>query len=249
MTGDFAVIPAIDIRGGNCVRLYRGLPGEETVFSGDPLEVAESWQSRGAAMLHVVDLDGAFEGEPVNGEVVERIVRRLSIPVQVGGGIRSAETARYYTERGVARVVMGTTAFSEPDLLADLAGELGERLVAGVDVRDGQVAVSGWTASGGLTPLEAVRQLTQSGVRRIIYTDISRDGTLDGPNFEGIERVAVSSAVPVIASGGVGDLEDIARISDMRSLGVEGVIVGMALYRKRFTLGEALLAAAGRRGS
>lgn len=243
MTREFTVIPAVDIRGGRCVRLYQGQPGEETVFSEDPIGAAERWQSEGARFLHVVDLDGAFQGRPVNNDVIMEIAGRLSIPVEVGGGIRTAEAARSYIDGGVSRVVIGTAAFEDSGLLSKMAGELGERLVVGVDVKDGRVAVAGWTGTGGQGPLEAVEMLASAGVRRVIYTDTSKDGTLMGPNLDAIEQLARSCPVPLIASGGVGELEDIARVSSMGALGIEGIIVGMALYKRKFTLAEAQRAA------
>ena len=248
MTGhEFKVIPAVDIKGGRCVRLHMGIPDEETVFSEDPLGVAERWQEEGARLLHVVDLDGAFAGKPVNDTVILKIADRLSIPVEVGGGIRTPAAARSYVDGGVARVVVGTAAFKDADRLLKLVADLGERLVVGVDVKDGKVAVAGWEETEDVGPIDAVGRLATAGVPRVVYTDTSRDGTLVGPNFEGIEELARSAPIPVIASGGVGNLEDIERISDMSSLGIEGVIVGMALYRGMFTLAEAMLAAGERR--
>lgn len=238
----FTVIPAVDIRGGRCVRLYRGLPAEETVFSEDPVATAIRWEEEGARLLHVVDLDGAFDGKPSNFSVILEIASRLSIPVEVGGGIRTLETARSYMEGGVSRVIVGTAAFESPAMLNALVAELAERLAVGVDVKGGRVAVSGWAATEDLGPLEAVRRLSDAGVHRVVYTEISRDGTLDGPDFSGIEEVARSASIPVIASGGVGSLEDIDRLASMSRLGIEGVIVGMALYRGGFTLAEAIRA-------
>lgn len=242
----FTVIPAVDVRGGRCVRLYQGRKEEETVFSEDPVAAAAAWRDQGASLLHVVDLDGAFTGRPTNMGVIVEVAGSLDIPVEVGGGIRDTATALAYLEAGVSRVIVGTSAFERPQWLACLAGELGDRLVVGLDVRDGVVAVSGWMREGAPDPLEALKRLTQAGVRRIIYTDTSRDGTLRGPNLEAIERMAGASPVPVIASGGIGELAHIERIAGLSGLGVEGVIVGMALYRNRFTLAEAILA--GERG-
>lgn len=241
----FLVIPAVDIRGGRCVRLRRGLPEEETVFGEDPVEAALLWESQGAELIHVVDLDGAFAGEPVNRAVIEKLARRVGVPVEVGGGIRDSGVARGYIEAGVARVVVGTRAFTDPSWLARLAGELGDRLVVGVDAKEGLVAVSGWTGDAGLSPLEAVAGLEEAGVKRIIYTNVGRDGTLEGPDFEGTEAVARAASMPVIASGGVGGMADIERVRRMRSLGVEGVIVGMALYRGDVTMDEVVSAFGG----
>ena len=239
---DFTVIPAVDIRGGKCVRLYRGQAEKETVFDADPLQVAKRWEDEGASLLHVVDLDGAFEGSPVNVGLIERIVCSLSIPVQVGGGIRSTGDARAYIDAGVSRVIVGTAAFESEGWLEEVAGELGERLVVGLDLKDEKVAVSGWTGDTGKTTGEALERLTGAGVRRIIYTNVGRDGTLEGPDLEGIEKVARMSQVPVIASGGVSRLEDVLDVWRLSDLGVEGVIVGMALYRGRLNLPEALRA-------
>jgi len=239
---DFLIIPAVDIKDGRCVRLLRGEAAAETVFDEDPLRAALRWQEEGARFLHVVDLDGAFAGQPVNDAHVRRIASGLSIPVEVGGGIRDTKTAVAYIEAGVNRVVVGTAAFSEPDWLEELARELAEHLVVGVDVKKGKVAVRGWTGASEEEPALAVERLARAGVERIIYTDTMKDGTLEGPNFAGLEAIAGASAVPVIASGGVGSVEDLKRIAGMRDLGVEGAIVGMALYRGEFTLRDALAA-------
>ncbi|MBU1670895.1 MAG: 1-(5-phosphoribosyl)-5-[(5-phosphoribosylamino)methylideneamino]imidazole-4-carboxamide isomerase [Actinobacteria bacterium] len=240
----FTVIPAVDIRYGRAVRLVRGLPSRETVFADDPVEAALRWQAAGAALLHVVDLDGAFAGAPANFEAVERVLDATSIPVQVGGGIRSLEVANRYLDAGAARVIMGTAAFQGEEGPDELARALGDRLAVGVDVKGGRVALSGWAGTSGLEPLEAVDALEKAGVARIVYTDVSRDGTLEGPNMEGIVGIARSTSMAVIASGGVGTLDQIRRLADLRGAGVEGVIIGMALYRGEFALEEAMEAAA-----
>ncbi len=236
----FLVIPAVDIRGGRCVRLWRGLAERQTVFDEDPVGAALRWQEEGARYLHVVDLDGAFEGSPVNAGTVKEIARALDIPVEVGGGIRTRKTALDYVEAGLARVVVGTAAFDDPAWLREATEALGDRLVAGIDVKEGMVAVRGWMGVSREKPDVAARRLVEAGVRRIIYTDTLKDGTLEGPNFEGIAAIAEASRVPVIAAGGVSSVEDVSRIAGMSELGVEGVITGMALYRGRFTLPEAL---------
>ena len=244
----FQVIPAVDIKGGKCVRLYQGRPDEETAFDSDPVDSALRWQDQGAGLLHVVDLDGAFQGAPVNNEVISGLIERLSIPVQVGGGIRSTDTAMSYIEAGAARVVIGTRAFSDPDWLSELADRLGDRLAVGVDVKGGRIATAGWLELSEIVPDLAVKKLAAMGVMRIIYTDVKRDGTLDGPDFGGIEEFASVSPIPVIASGGVGTVDDVLRIYRMKGSGVEGVIVGMALYKRRFTLADALGAIEGEGG-
>ena len=239
----FTVIPAVDIKGGRCVRLFQGLPDEETVFGEDPVVMAQRWEEEGARLLHVVDLDGAFQGRPVNRDIILDIASRLTIPVEVGGGIRNSSIAHSYLNEGVARVIVGTAAFENPEWLVTLAGELKDSLVVGMDIKEGHVAVDGWAEIGTQGPLEAVEWLADAGVRRIIYTDISKDGTLRGHNISGIEQLVARTSVGIIASGGIGELGDIDRVAGMTSLGVEGVIVGMALYKNKFTLAEALAAA------
>jgi phosphoribosylformimino-5-aminoimidazole carboxamide ribotide isomerase len=239
------VIPAVDIRGGRCVRLRMGLPGEETVFGDDPVEAALRWRRQGARLLHVVDLDGAFAGKPVNGEIILGLITATGMPVEVGGGIRDEKSAFTYLEAGALRVVVGTRALLDPDWVALMAERLGDRLVVGVDARAGKVATEGWTSESELSTSDAVSALAAAGVRRIIYTDISRDGTMEGPNLAGVLEVAQASPVPVIASGGVSRLDDIRKLKEMRDIGVEGVIIGMALYRGEVALGEALAAADG----
>jgi phosphoribosylformimino-5-aminoimidazole carboxamide ribotide isomerase len=246
---EFHIIPAVDVKGGKCVRLYQGRPDEETVFESDPMDAAMRWQDDGAGLLHVVDLDGAFRGIPVNREVISEIITRLSIPVQVGGGIRSTDDALAYVETGAKRVVVGTRAFTDPDWLFELAEYLGDSLVVSVDVKDGRIATGGWLGLSEITPTIAVEKMAVMGVRRIIYTEVVRDGTLEGPNFDGIEEIAREAPIPVIASGGIGTVDDILRIYRMEELGVEGVIIGMALYKGKFTLAEALSAITGEGGS
>lgn len=244
----FTVIPAVDIRQGRCVRLYRGSPGAQTVFSHDPVEAALGWEEHGAERLHVVDLDGAFRGRPVNFELICRLSGSLAVPVQVGGGIRTTEDAEAYLEAGVERVIVGTSAFSNPRWLRETAARLGERLVVGLDSREGRVTINGWMKDVETTPVEAMRELASAGVRRVVFTSTSRDGTLEGPDIEAIEEVTRSSGIPLIASGGVGGLEDVARLSRLAPQGVEGVIVGMALYRGVFTLEEAIRTAEKEKG-
>lgn len=242
----FVVIPAVDIRGGRCVRLRRGRLEEETVFDEDPVRAAVHWKEEGAALLHVVDLDGAFMGAPVNAGAVKAIRAAVDIPIQVGGGIRDTRSATDYVEAGIDRVIVGTAAFKDPEWLERLAAEIGEKLVVGVDVKDGSVATEGWLSSSGSTPVEAVDRLASAGVRRIVYTDVMKDGTLEGPNVSGLEAVALRARVAVIAAGGIGTIEDITDIAALHNLGVEGAITGMALYRGRFTLAEARAAVQGR---
>ena len=232
------VIPSIDLKSGRCVRLYQGDYRQETVYSEDPLSVALAWQEQGAARLHLVDLDGAAGGRPVNLEVTSEIVRRLNIPVQVGGGVRDQATAENLLAAGTDRIVLGTAAVEDPALAEFLCSKHGpSRVVAAVDARDGQVAIKGWTEQSSMGSLELARRMAGLGVRRILYTDISRDGALTGPNFTATADLVRNTGMAVLASGGVTSLNQIRSLADT---GVEGVILGRALYEGVFSLPEAL---------
>ncbi len=235
------VIPAVDIKGGRCVRLYMGDKNRETVY-GDPVEMALKWQNIGAKRLHVVDLDGAFQGRPVNLPIIREICSCLSVPVEVGGGIRSRETVEVLLEAGVEWVILGTVLVEDQDLAREVAREFPGHVIAGIDARGGRVAVKGWEEGTSLDALELARRCEEAGFSAIIYTDISRDGTLVGPNLEETARIARGVSIPVIASGGVSSLEDILEVARLEPVGVEGVIVGKALYDGRVDLGEALKA-------
>lgn len=234
----FEVIPAIDLRGGRCVRLFQGDYARETVFADDPVAVARRWEAEGARRLHVVDLDGARAGEPVQLEVVRRIAATVAIPVQLGGGLRERGSIAAALDAGVARAIVGTAAL-DVDYARALCAEFGERLVVGLDARDGRVAVHGWTADSGVAALELARQLQEAGARRVIYTDIARDGTLQGPSLASTRALAEALTIPVIASGGVGRPDDLRALAELHSLGVEGVIVGRALYTGAVSLADA----------
>jgi phosphoribosylformimino-5-aminoimidazole carboxamide ribotide isomerase len=232
------IVPAIDILQGRCVRLQQGDYARQTVFADDPCEVAQRWQALGATRLHVVDLDGARAGLPTNQAVIRELTRRVSVPVQVGGGIRTLTAARAYLEEGGAdRVVIGTSAVREPALVADLCQRWPERIVVAVDARDGVVAIEGWQEASGIEVAELVARLEELGVRRLLYTDISRDGMLTEPNFEAIARLISNSDLCIIASGGVATLD---HLRTLREIGVEAVIIGRALYTGAIELGDAL---------
>ena len=234
------LIPAIDVRDGRCVRLYQGDYARETVYSDDPAEVAARWVSLGAARLHVVDLDGAREGAPSNLDVVKEIVSAVSIPVQVGGGIRSVETALEVLAVGVKRVIFGTVAVESPDVVEQVCRDLDpSAVVVGVDARDGYVAVKGWTESRDLLASDLLNRMEAVGVRRFMYTDIARDGTLTEPNFDAIEAIVDRTGVAVLAAGGISSVGHLIRLAE---LGVEGAIVGTALYTGDIDLKEALRA-------
>lgn len=237
--------PAIDIRGGRAVRLLRGDYEHETVYDNSPTDAARRWADGGAEWLHVVDLDGAKAGGPENLSAVEAICAAVDCPVQVGGGIRDYDAAEAVLEAGAARVVVGTAALRDPDLLADiLAGRGSDEVVVSVDARGGQVSLAGWTESSGVDAVEAVSDLTRRGVIRFLFTPIEVDGTMDGPNLSELGRVADATAAAVIASGGVGTLDHLRQIAGNQAVNVEGVIVGRALYEGRFTVPEALAALA-----
>ena len=235
------IIPAIDLRGGNCVRLYQGDYAQETVFSANPLAVAERWQAEGAQRLHIVDLDGAHSGNPANLTAITAITRRLDIPVQVGGGIRSVDTAAGLLDAGAARIVVGTAAVANPDLVAGLCQRFGgERVVAALDARDGLVAIRGWTETSAITATELARRMANLGVLRLLYTDISRDGTLEEPNYAATAALVRDSGLRVLAAGGVGAA---AHIAQLARTGAEAAIIGRALYTGDITLAAALAAA------
>lgn len=231
------VIPAIDIRAGRCVRLTQGDYARETVYADDPVEVARRWFAAGAQRIHVVDLDGAAGDGPVNLGIVADIVRAVAIPIQFGGGLKAWEHAEAALDAGVDRVILGTAAISDRALVQRLTVVHGEKLVVGIDARDGTVAVRGWKESSGVPALRLAAEMVELGVRRLIYTDIARDGMLSEPNYEALERVMATARVPVIASGGVGRLEHLVRLS---RTGAEGAIVGRALYTGDVNLAEAI---------
>ena len=233
----FEVIPAVDIRGGKCVRLYQGDFAKETVFSDDPVAIVKKWQSLGARRLHVVDLDGAATGQPANLQVIKKITSTVSIPVQVGGGLRRIETVEQLLKLGTDRVVLGTAAIEDPALVEEAFHRFGHAIVVGVDARNGYVSTHGWTSDAEITSTQLLRRMTSLGIRRFVYTDISRDGTLTEPNFEAIGQVITDTRAKVIASGGVSSIEHLQKLG---LLGAEGAIVGRALYTGDLDLAEAV---------
>jgi len=238
------VIPAIDLRQGRCVRLLQGRKSELTVYNEDPVAVAREFAAAGAEMIHVVDLDGAFnETESPNRAVVRRIVEVADVPVEFGGGIRTHEDVQQLCDAGVARVVLGTVAAESPSLLKVLVTSFGERICVGIDARDGRVMTRGWESATPLAAVELARTMAEYGVKRIVYTDIARDGMLSGPNIEQTLAVARSANVRVTASGGVSNLDDIKRLRDAGDERLDSVIVGKALYEGKFRLEEAIRAA------
>jgi phosphoribosylformimino-5-aminoimidazole carboxamide ribotide isomerase len=231
------IIPAIDLRGGKCVRLYQGDYNQETVFSEDPVDTAKHWQSLGAKRLHIVDLDGAAKGMTCHFDAISSIAGAVTIPVQVGGGIRTVESIEKLLGAGVDRVILGTAAIENKEVIKKGCKRFGERIIAGVDARDGYVATRGWIESSKITAIELIKTMKDAGVGRIIYTDISRDGTLTEPNFAAIEDLLATVDVKIIAAGGISSIEHLSRLAD---IGIEGAIVGRAIYTGHIDLKKAL---------
>ncbi len=226
------VIPAVDIRGGRCVRLAQGDYARETVFEDDPVAAARRWAGLGAERIHVVDLDGARDGRQANAAIVRAIAQAVSCPVQTGGGIRSLDALRSTLEGGVERVAVGTAAVKDPEFLRQAIEAAGEQLIVSVDARDGRVSLEGWTEGTDLDAVRFIEELAQLGVRRIVYTDISRDGVAGSPNFEMYERLTSNVPLAVVAAGGVSRVDDLRRLAEC---GVEGAIVGRACIPARWT--------------
>ena len=239
------IFPAIDIRDGKCVRLTEGRFDQETIFADQPVDMAVRWANEGAEYLHLVDLDGALAGKPVNMAAITSIIKAVNIPVQLGGGIRTLENIRECLEAGVQRVILGSIAVRSPELVAAACKQYGDRIIVGIDARDGQAAVEGWGVTGGISAEELAKRMAQVGVARIIYTDISRDGMLTGVNVTATAALAQAAGIPVIASGGVGSIADIKAIKEAESAGIEGVIVGKAIYLGKVLLEDALKLARG----
>ena len=232
------LLPAVDIRDGKAVRLRQGHFDEETVYADDPLEAARSFVEAGARFLHVVDLDGAREGEPVNLHHVERIARELDVPVELGGGLRSIASIRRALKVGAARVVLGTAAFTDPDLLDEALAAFTARVLVGVDVRGGMVSVSGWTRETQMRGEDAIGFMRQRGVTRFVYTNVDRDGMLEGPDLDEIRRVGEAVRGRFLYSGGIASLADLEALRDLRLVNLAGVISGKALYEGRFGVAE-----------
>jgi len=229
--------PAIDLRGGRCVRLLQGDYARETVFADDPVEQVRRFVDQGARRLHVVDLDGAKSGTPEQAHLVARMVRAAGVPCQLGGGIRSLDTARAYADAGVSRLVVGSIAIEQPDLLASMAEALPGRIVLGLDARDGRVAVRGWVDTSPLSALEVARRSERLPLAGVVYTDIATDGMLSGPNLVALGEMVRSVRLPVVASGGIAVADDLRRVA---GIGAEGCIVGRALYDGGLSLADAL---------
>ncbi len=236
------VIPAIDLIDGRCVRLYQGDYAQTEVFNDNPVEVARQWADQGATRLHLVDLDGAKSGKPENWQAIEAIARAVDIPIEVGGGLRDRARVTDLFSLGVRYAILGTAAVNNPDLVSDLAGEFPGQIIVGIDARDGKVATQGWLETSEVDAIALAQQMEQRGAAAVIYTDIQRDGTLQGPNIPALRAMAEAVTMPVIASGGVGALRDLLSLLALESHGVSGVIVGRALYTGDVSLKEAVRA-------
>ena len=239
------LFPAIDLKEGKCVRLIEGRMDSATIYSDDPGSIARLWQEQGAQFIHVVDLDGAFAGQPRNRQAIAQIVKCVQVPVQVGGGIRDLATIEDLLSLGVNRVILGSAAIINPGLVAEAGQKYGEKIVVGIDARDGLVAIQGWGETVEKTALELALEMKRMGIQRIVFTDIRRDGKLAGPNLAATGDLARDSGLKVIASGGVASLEDIRQLKKLEPQGVEGAIMGKALYTGAVKLPEALAIARG----
>jgi phosphoribosylformimino-5-aminoimidazole carboxamide ribotide isomerase len=240
------IFPAIDIRGGRCVRLVQGRADQETVYGDDPAAMGSRWQSEGAGWLHVVDLDGAFGARPQNLEVIRRLRRAVSIPIQLGGGLRSLDVMATYIEAGIDRLILGTAILKDPDLAARALTAYPGRIALGLDAKSSLLAVEGWTETTSRTAIDVARELADLHPAAIIYTDISRDGVKRGVNVEATRTLALATEIPVIASGGVSSIDDITALLPLEPLGVIGVITGKALYEGNLDLKEAIRVASGK---
>ena len=235
------IIPAIDLLNGKCVRLNQGNFNEVTKFNSDPVKQAQIWESQGAKRLHLVDLDGAKTGEPINDLTIKKIKKSISIPIQLGGGIRNVNRARELLDNGIDRLILGTIAIEKPELVKVLAKEYPKRIAVGIDAKKGMVATRGWLKQSKITSIELAKQLNDLKLAAIISTDISTDGTLKGPNVQALKEIAEVSINPVIASGGIGTIADLISLADLEREGIEAIIVGRALYDGSIDLKEAQL--------
>jgi phosphoribosylformimino-5-aminoimidazole carboxamide ribotide isomerase len=236
------VIPAIDLLSGNCVRLYQGDYDQSEVFGKDPIAMAKQWQDQGATRLHLVDLDGAKDGEPVNLPVIAKIVEALTIPVQVGGGLRDRNRVSQLLGLGVRSAILGTIAVENPALVGELCNEFPGQIIVGIDARNGKVATKGWLETSEVEAVELAERMSKLGAAAIIYTDIHRDGTMQGPNLDALRQLAQKITIPVIASGGVSSVTDLLSLLSLESIGVTGAIVGRAIYTGDVVLKEAIRA-------
>ena len=234
------IIPAIDLKEGKCVRLRQGKMDDSTVFSESPVEVASQWVEQGAQRIHLVDLDGAFAGEPVNAHIVHEIAKKYpNVVLQIGGGIRDRKTIATYIDAGVTFVIIGTRAVNEPAFIGEVTAEFPNNIIVGLDAKDGLVATDGWAKVSDVNVIDLAKQFQGDGVQSIIYTDIARDGMMQGVNIDATKKLAEAIDIPVIASGGVTNMDDVKRLLAVENFGVEGVITGRAIYEGTLNFSEA----------
>ncbi|WP_174728689.1 1-(5-phosphoribosyl)-5-[(5-phosphoribosylamino)methylideneamino]imidazole-4-carboxamide isomerase [Mesobacillus harenae] len=236
----FTIYPAIDMRGGNCVRLLQGDYDKETVYGDSPFDMAKKFADEGAGWIHMVDLDGAKDGKRVNDEYVIQAARELKAKVQIGGGIRSEEDILHYLNNGVARVIIGSIAVSDPEFAEEMVRKYSGQIAIGIDAKDGYVATHGWMSTSEVKAVELGKRFAQAGAETFIFTDIATDGTLAGPNLEAVKQMALETGKSVIASGGVSELADLTALKNLSATGVNGAIIGKAIYEGRFTVKQAL---------
>ena len=234
------IIPAVDIKNGQCVRLLQGRMDDETIYSDDPAAMALKWAKIGAQLIHVIDLDGAFAKSPQNIGAIRKILKSVAVPIQLGGGIRNEETVHMYFELGVSRIIIGTEAIKKPEFVKRVCQKYPGQIIVGIDARQGRVAIDGWTHTTGIEVIELAKEFEGCGVAAINFTDIQRDGMQTGPNLDATLRLAEAVTIPVIASGGVSSIEDINNLLPLEKAGVAGVIVGRALYSGQLDLKTAL---------
>jgi phosphoribosylformimino-5-aminoimidazole carboxamide ribotide isomerase len=234
------IIPAVDIKAGRCVRLLQGRKDAETVYSDDPVQMAKKWESQGAKLIHVIDLDGAFQQHPQNTDAIKKTVEQLDIPVQVGGGIRNERTIRKYIEIGVERLIIGTEAINNPKLVETACKAFPGQIVVAIDARRGMVAIEGWTQTTPMKAVDLAKRFEDCGVAAINFTDIDRDGMQTGPNIEETRRIAEAISTPVIASGGVATIDDVKNLLPLNAMGITGIIIGKALYSGALDLKDAI---------
>lgn len=237
---ELELIPAIDLKGGKCVRLQEGIASRATEYSDDPVSMALHWEAQGATRLHLVDLDGAFSGQSAHLDIAGSIFRALKIPVQFGGGLRTSDQIETILDLGAARAIIGTAAVENPSVVEEAVKRHPEALVVGIDARRGDVVLRGWVEKTVVRAVDLARQMKEAGVRRIIYTDVARDGMLRGVNFDETENVSREAGIRVIASGGVSSIEDVRTLWERRAAGIEGVILGRALYDRKIDFGDLL---------
>ena len=235
------IIPAIDIKDSQCVRLVQGKVENKEVFSKDPCAMAKNWEEQGAEFLHIVDLDGAFQGKPVHQSLIKKIARTVNIPIQVGGGIRDEDTIKQYLDCGIQRVIMGTFLLSKGDgNIQNIVSKFNNHIIAGIDVKNNHMAIEGWLQEVDQPVEKFITHLTEMGIKRMIYTDINRDGMLNGPNIDMIKKILQKNESKIIASGGISSMDDLYQLQQLENLGLEGAIVGKALYKGNIKLGEAV---------